>query len=82
MIERAHTHGIKVTGCTLTPYGGAGYASETGEAIRDAVNTWTRTSGAFDAVADFDAATRDPNSPKQFLADYNPNRLKSAETTG
>ncbi len=66
MIERAHLRGIKVMGATLTPYGGAGYSSEKGEAMREAVNTWIRTGGAFDAVVDFEAATRDPNHPKQF----------------
>ena len=71
MIERAHTHGIKVIGCTLTPYGGAGYASEAGEVIREAENNFIRTSGAFDAVVDFDMATRDPANPKQFLAGFN-----------
>ena len=71
MIERAHTHGIKVVGCTLTPYGGAGYYSDNGETIRTAINNWIRTPGIFDAVADFDAATRDPNNPKQLRADYN-----------
>jgi lysophospholipase L1-like esterase len=71
MIERAHTHGIKVIGCTLTPYGGAGYASEAGEVIREAENNFIRTSGAFDAVVDFDMATRDPANPKQFLSGYN-----------
>jgi lysophospholipase L1-like esterase len=71
MIERAHTHGIKVIGCTLTPYGGAGYASEAGEVIREAENNFIRTSGAFDAVVDFDMATHDPANPKQFLAGYN-----------
>ncbi|PYS54251.1 MAG: GDSL family lipase [Acidobacteria bacterium] len=70
MIERAHTHGIKVIGCTLTPYAGAGYYSEKGEAIREAVNRWIRTSGAFDAVIDFDAATRDPKNTKQFRAEF------------
>jgi lysophospholipase L1-like esterase len=73
MIERARSHGIKVVGCTLTPYGGAGYASDAGEAVRSAVNAWIRTSGAFDAVVDFDAATRDPANPKQFLRAYNNN---------
>ena len=34
VIDRAHAHGIKVVGCTLTPYEGAGYARENGEAIR------------------------------------------------
>jgi lysophospholipase L1-like esterase len=71
MIERAHTHGIKVIGCTLTPYQGAGYASEAGEVIREAENQFIRTSGAFDAVVDFDKVTGDPANPKQFLAGYN-----------
>jgi lysophospholipase L1-like esterase len=70
MIERAHTRGIKVMGATLTPYGGAAYSSEKGEAIRDALNTWIRTGGAFDAVVDFEAATRDPKNPKQFRPEF------------
>ena len=72
LIERAHTHGIKVIGCTLTPYEGAGYSSEKGEAIREAVNAWIRTSKAYDAVVDFEAATRDPSNPKRFRADLDP----------
>ena len=71
MIERAHTHGIKVIGCTLTPYIGAGYASDAGEVMREAVNNFIRTSGAFDAVFDFELATRNPDSPKQLLPAYN-----------
>jgi lysophospholipase L1-like esterase len=71
LIERAHAHGINVLGCTLTPYEGAAYYSETGEVMRQAVNRWIRTSGAFDAVVDFEAVVRDPNSPKQIRADYN-----------
>jgi lysophospholipase L1-like esterase len=69
MVERAHMHGIKVAGCTLTPYGGASYYSDAGEAIRSAVNDWIRTGGAFDAVVDFDAAVRDKDNPKEFRAD-------------
>jgi lysophospholipase L1-like esterase len=69
MIERAHMHGIKVAGCTLTPYQGAGYYSDAGEAIRTAVNNWIRSSGEFDAVVDFEAAVRDPANPKAFRAD-------------
>jgi len=72
IIERAHTHGIKAIGCTLTPFEGAYYARENGEAVREALNTWIRTSGAYDAVVDFDAATRDPNNPKRFRADLDP----------
>lgn len=70
LITRAHTHGIKVIGATLTPYMGAGYASPKGEQIRQAVNHWIRTSGAFDAVIDFDKVTRDPAEPSMFLPAY------------
>jgi lysophospholipase L1-like esterase len=70
IIERAHEHGIRVFGATLTPYEGADYYSEDGEATRQAVNQWIRTSGAFDAVFDFDAAVRDPNHPTQFREGY------------
>jgi lysophospholipase L1-like esterase len=72
IIDRAHAHGIKVVGCTLTPYQGAGYSRENGEEIRDAVNRWIRSSGAFDAVVDFEAATRDPNNPKQLRPEFDP----------
>src|SRR5277367_535886 len=67
MIVRAHAHGIAVIGCTLTPYHGAGYYTENGEAIRKAVNDWIRNGGAFDGVADLEAAVRDPNHPDTFL---------------
>jgi lysophospholipase L1-like esterase len=71
MIERAHAHGIKVAGCTLTPYEGAGYYSEKGEEVRQAVNRWIRTGGAFDAVVDFEKATQDPANPKTFTPAFN-----------
>lgn len=67
IIDRAHAHGIKVFGATLTPYEGANYYSEEGEQKRETINRWIRTSGAFDGVIDFEAATRDPNNPKRFL---------------
>ena len=35
--------------------------------LRD--NTFIRTSGAFDGVIDFEAATRDPAAPTKFKAD-------------
>lgn len=72
MIVRAHAHGIAVFGCTLTPYHGAGYSTDNGEAIRKAVNDWIRTGGAFDGVVDFDAAVRDPNHPDSFLPANDP----------
>ena len=71
MIERAHTHGIKVIGCTLTPYEGATYYSEKGEEVRAAVNKWIRTSGAFDAFVDFDKVTQDAANAKTFKPTFN-----------
>ena len=70
LIERAHSNGLKIYGATLTPFYGAAYYTDVGEAKRQAVNQWIRNSKAFDAVIDFDAATRDPNDPKKFLAAY------------
>jgi len=67
---RGQSAGIKMIGCTLTPYHGAGYYTENGEAIRKAVNDWIRTSGAYDGVIDFDAAIRDPQHPTRYLAAF------------
>jgi lysophospholipase L1-like esterase len=68
MAERAHAHGIKVIGATLTPYVGAKYASPAGESMREALNAWIRTSKQLDGVIDFEKATRDPASPNTFGA--------------
>lgn len=70
IIERAHEHGIRVFGATLTPFEGADYFSKEGEASRQEVNQWIRTSGTFDGVIDFDVAVRDPNRPSQFREGY------------
>ena len=64
--DAAHEHGIKAIGATLTPYGGAGYRSDKGEQVREDLNNWIRTSGAFDGVIDFDRITRDPQGPDRF----------------
>ena len=70
LIERAHARGLKIYGATLTPYEGAGYFSPEGEAKRQALNQWIRTSGAYDGVIDFDMITRDPAAPTKFLPAY------------
>jgi lysophospholipase L1-like esterase len=70
IIDRAHQHGIRVFGATLTPYEGADYFTPEGEVMREAVNKWIRTSGAFDGVFDFDAAVRDAAHPSRFREDY------------
>lgn len=59
MIEEAHAKGIKVYGGTITPFKGNNYYTEDHEKARNKVNTWIRTSGAFDAVIDFDKIMRD-----------------------
>ena len=68
LIARAHARGLKIFGATLTPYEGAGYYSPEGEAKRQALNDWIRTSGEYDGVIDFDAVTRDPAAPGKFAA--------------
>jgi lysophospholipase L1-like esterase len=70
LIGRAHDRGVAIIGATLTPAAPrAPYTPEL-EAKRVAVNTFIRTSGLFDGVIDFDAATRDPAHPTQFLPAY------------
>jgi lysophospholipase L1-like esterase len=69
-VEQAHVHGIRVMGGTMTPYAGAFYYSEKGEAIRESVNEWILKKGSFDAVTDFNAAVRDPEHPLQFRPDF------------
>lgn len=68
--ERAHAHGIRVFGGTLTPFVGAFYETPDGEAERQTVNQWIRSTGAFDGVIDFDKATSDPKQPEHFLPVY------------
>ena len=70
LIERAHTRGIAIFGATLTPFEGAMYFTQVGEAKRQALNQWIRTSRAYDGVIDFDEATRDPSHPARFLPQY------------
>ncbi len=62
IILRAHSQNIRVYGATITPFGASFYASPEAERARQTVNRWIRTSGYFDAVIDFDAVVRDPNS--------------------
>lgn len=69
MIRRAHERGIRVYGATVMPFEGFSYFSPAHEAARSTVNAWIRTSGAFDAVVDFDATARDPAHPSRLRAD-------------
>jgi lysophospholipase L1-like esterase len=67
LIARAHARGVKILAGTLPPFEGAMYFHAAGEATRQAVNAWIRTSGEFDGVIDFDAAMKDPGKPSRML---------------
>lgn len=68
IIQRAHAHGVRVFGATIMPVGESFYFNPEVETARQAINQWIRTSGQFDAVIDFDAATRDPQRPDHLAA--------------
>ena len=74
--QRLHARGLRVVAATVLPMCNA--AGSDKEAARTAVNDWIRTTGAFDAVVDFDAVLRDPADPTVMIADlrydcYHPN---------
>ncbi|HST64496.1 MAG TPA: SGNH/GDSL hydrolase family protein [Mycobacteriales bacterium] len=76
IIAQAHAAGLPVFGATLVPFGGSNgqyggdYGTAAGERQRQRLNHWIRTSGAFDAVFDFDRALRDPARPDRMLPRY------------
>ncbi|MFG2882569.1 SGNH/GDSL hydrolase family protein [Streptomyces sp. NPDC048297] len=63
LIDEAHAAHVDVIGATLMPDQGNGYYTPDAEAIRQSVNQWIRTGGAFDGVIDFDKTMRDPANP-------------------
>jgi lysophospholipase L1-like esterase len=81
MILAAHDAGLKIFGATLVPFAGSNavyggdYGTPAGEAERQKVNAWIRTSGAFDGVVDFDKAVRDPSDPTRLLPAYDADHL-------
>ena len=69
IVQRAHAHGLRVFGATITPYVGSDYyhPGPLSEADRQAVNAWIRAVGHFDAVIDFDSVVRDPQHLDRLL---------------
>lgn len=70
LVAASHVRGVRVTAGTLPPFEGAlagtpyaGHYSPGKERLRQQLNDWIRTAGAFDAVVDFDAVLRDPAQP-------------------
>lgn len=70
LLARAHARGVCVVGGTIPPWEGGSRWSPAKDDVRQAVNAWIRTSGELDAVADFDAAIRDPQRPARMLPAY------------
>jgi lysophospholipase L1-like esterase len=72
MVTVGHGHGIEVIGATVLPFAGSDYyhPGTATEADRQAINTWIRAKGNFDAVIDFDEVTRDSQNPSHLLAAY------------
>jgi lysophospholipase L1-like esterase len=72
IIARAHAHGLRVYGATITPYAGSNYyhPGPLSEEDRQSVNQWIRAAGHFDAVIDFDSVVRDPQHPDRLLPAY------------
>ncbi len=69
-VHKAQARNLRAYGATITPFGGHGYYTAAHEAVRQAVNSWIRTSGMFDAVIDFDAVVRNPVTLTNLLAAY------------
>ena len=71
VVAKAHAQGICVIGATITPYGSSEYyhPKADNEADRQELNAWIRSSGTFDAVADFDAVVRDSTQPDRMAKD-------------
>jgi lysophospholipase L1-like esterase len=73
VIARVKGRGARIYGGTLLPFDGTVYShyyTPEGEKKRQVVNAWIRTSHAFDAIIDFDAAMRDVNQPTRLNPDY------------
>ena len=63
-VSRLHAKGIRVFGATLTSAVGNGSAADSlaRDLKRQMLNAFSRTSGVFDGVFDFDRATADPTT--------------------
>jgi lysophospholipase L1-like esterase len=77
IIQRAHDHGIRFVGVTLTPFidtfkglPTSGYYTPEKEKIREAVNDWIRANKTAEGLIDFDKLLEDPNNPKHINPAY------------
>ncbi|HEY3504408.1 MAG TPA: SGNH/GDSL hydrolase family protein [Actinocatenispora sp.] len=86
LITMAHASGVKIYAGTLMPflgstcrYGG-NYGTAHGEALRQGVNRWIRTSHAFDGVVDFDRVTASPYDARYLDPAYNATGSAACQT--
>lgn len=70
LIRAAHARGLRIVGSTLLPLKGSDHWGPHAAKISDEVNYWIRTSGEFDAYADFDTALADPADPDRLHPAY------------
>ncbi|MEU9948144.1 SGNH/GDSL hydrolase family protein [Streptomyces sp. NPDC047939] len=70
LVLRARDAGLRVIGATIAPFGGWTRWTPELETVRQRINAAVRTGRVFDAVADFDAALRDPDHPERLLPAY------------
>jgi len=70
VLTRAHAAGLKVAVSTIPPFEDANYFTASGEAIRQSVNQWIRTTPDLDARLDYDAVLRDPARPTRLREAY------------
>jgi lysophospholipase L1-like esterase len=70
LIAQAHEAGMQAIGMTLLPFEGSGGYSTAGEAVREQLNTWILTSGAFDGTVDTSTALENPANPQQLNPAY------------
>ncbi|MFF8612349.1 SGNH/GDSL hydrolase family protein [Streptomyces sp. NPDC015350] len=70
LVLRARNSGLRAVGATITPFEGWIRWTPELEEVRQRINAAVRTGHVFDAVADFDAALRDPQRPSRMAAAY------------
>jgi len=88
LIGLAHARGVKIYAGTLMPFAGSNrvyggyFGTAYGETLREQVNTWIRTSGAFDGVIDFSTLTQDPYDPQYLNPVYVANSASASLSDG
>ncbi|WP_327380387.1 GDSL-type esterase/lipase family protein [Streptomyces sp. NBC_01212] len=65
LVLRARSAGLRIVGSTITPFEGWIRWTPELDEVRQRINRAVRTGRLFDAVADFDAALRDPARPSR-----------------